>query len=435
MIINFNQYLKENNNSEYDYLISLLNKIKNVSYSFDNFKTIIEYYGVRNEEMVDVKDLINTERVSGREVKTTGPINVVKDIRNGKMYIIDGHNRTQQAKNNNQEKISAVVSKGYFDKKDSYFDPEVNILAQKYNINLEEFYNGKLTESLLDKFESFTEEEAYQNLLDKSESIDDVLFNAANADFVYGVKKALEQIEKEGDNGINFPNLALTQTIIYGSLDVLKYLIEEKNADVNGYYGNNLEAAASNNHPDIIKYLIGKGANVHVNGDGPLWRAVSKGYLECAKILLDNGATIEGYMIDAANKNNNTNMIELLNKYSIKESLLDKLQGPTKEDVLKNYKIDGNIDTVESLLDYIIKNSNKKMYDSTRHENAFVYYFLNRKNMFIVNIYENECLITKILSDLLNIFNVSKEEKIKKVKDYLYQHDIITDTCKVKINY
>lgn len=262
MIINFNQYLKENNNSEYDYLISLLNKIKNDSYSFDNFKTIIEYYGVRNEEMVDVKYLINTERVSGREVKTTGLINVVKDIRNGKMYIIDGHNRTQQAKNNNQEKISAVVSKGYFDKKGSYFDPEVNILAQKYNINLEDFYNDKLT-----------------------------------------------------------------------------------------------------------------------------------------------------------------------------ESLLDKLQGPTKEDVLKNYKIDGNIDTVESLLDYIIKNSNKKMYDSTRHENAFVYYFLNRKNMFIVNIYENECLITKILSDLLNIFNVSKEEKIKKVKDYLYQHDIITDICKVKINY
>jgi hypothetical protein len=142
-----------------------------------------------------------------------------------------------------------------------------------------------------------------------------VIFVAARVDFLYGVKKALEEIEKYGNSGINYPNLIITDTIIYGSMEVLKYLIEEEGADINGYYGHNLEAAASNDHPEIIKYLLSKGADVHVNGEGPLWKAMSKGYVECAKYLLEGGAKLEQYMVNVVDLKFKSNSND--NYYSI----------------------------------------------------------------------------------------------------------------------
>lgn len=196
-------------------------------------------------------------------------------------------------------------------------------------------YNQYIKESLLNKLKGPSEEELWNNLLNKYNNYEDIIFAAARANYVEGVKKSLEIINKEGNSGLNFPNLLLNDTIANGSIDVLKYLIEEEGASIDGYYGYNLENAASNNEPEIIKYLLSKGADVNINKRGPLWRAMSKGYVECAKELLKGGAKLEPYMVGVVDKKNKP-MLDLLKNYVVVESLLDKLEGPSKEEVLNN---------------------------------------------------------------------------------------------------
>jgi ankyrin repeat protein len=54
-----------------------------------------------------------------------------------------------------------------------------------------------------------------------------------------------------------------------------------------------LNAAASNGHLDVVKYLLEKGADTSCKvGRTPLARAAASGHLEVAKVLLQHGADI-----------------------------------------------------------------------------------------------------------------------------------------------
>lgn len=112
----------------------------------------------------------------------------------------------------------------------------------------------------------------------------------------------------------------------YGKLDILQWMVEEKGADVNKMYEERLESPGSglgivdppftqvikktplyvacwNRNPEIIRYLIEKGADVNAIGrcnplhykvgETPLYIACKSGNLEIIKLLLDNGAYIE----------------------------------------------------------------------------------------------------------------------------------------------
>lgn len=187
--------------------------------------------------------------------------------------------------------------------------------------------NKNVYESLLDHLKGPVEKEVWDGLFKKyNDDYQGILFASAKSDFLDGVKKSLDNICKNDDFTIqnitrqDYANLLLNDVITYNSLDVLKYLIEEENASVDGYYGFNLENAASNNHTEIIEYLLHKGANIDINNSGPLYRAITNNNIETVEILLKNGAKIPQYIINIVIKENDSELLKLVNKYIIDEN-------------------------------------------------------------------------------------------------------------------
>ncbi|CAF1476076.1 unnamed protein product [Adineta steineri] len=93
--------------------------------------------------------------------------------------------------------------------------------------------------------------------------------------------------------------MSIVQAIQYNELDRAKEIIESGQTDVNtpdeeGCYL--LHWAAINNHVEIIRYLISKGASVDIKGGDlqstPLHWACRQGCIEAFFILVDNGASL-----------------------------------------------------------------------------------------------------------------------------------------------
>ncbi|MCK9416673.1 HNH endonuclease [Candidatus Dojkabacteria bacterium] len=123
----------------------IYNQLKNIannSDSFERFQINVTYYGYKKLIQVDVNLLINTEKISGREIKTYAPIIVGQDIRSNKFYIIDGHNRVKKAKKENVHYIDAYVTRGIISTKGGFsLEPETSIFVEQEKINLLDFYN------------------------------------------------------------------------------------------------------------------------------------------------------------------------------------------------------------------------------------------------------------------------------------------------------
>lgn len=79
---------------------------------------------------------------------------------------------------------------------------------------------------------------------------------------------------------------------VNGHLDVLKYLVDKKGADISKENDITLRYTSFNGHTDVVKYLVEKGANIHVLDDFPLRHAAINGHLDTVKYLVDNGANI-----------------------------------------------------------------------------------------------------------------------------------------------
>ena len=85
-------------------------------------------------------------------------------------------------------------------------------------------------------------------------------------------------------------------------LDAAAYLIEEKKFDVNvlkegidGSHSTPMHGAAAYGHPEMVKYLIEKGADVNIPNDfgyTPILGAASGGKVECMQYLIEAGADI-----------------------------------------------------------------------------------------------------------------------------------------------
>jgi hypothetical protein len=128
-----------------------------------------------------------------------------------------------------------------------------------------------------------------------------------------------------------------------------------------------------------IQYLIDSGADLELrkdsDSDTPIERAIYKGNIEVVKLLLKNGVNVDEHTIYYAEHvpiSKDEEIIKLIKQYktpfktkfkmfgkkiknAFNESLLDNIEGPSKEEVLNSLNIKG--DSIDECFEYIIKES------------------------------------------------------------------------------
>lgn len=121
-------------------LVNDLIKLVKTSKNYQEFEKLVIYYGILHKEYVNVDELINTEKVD-LSIKSISkfPISVVKDIRNGKMYIMDGHHRVAEAKQRNEKTIYAYLTYGKFTKPNN-FQPDTSLYFNDDKEKIKDFY-------------------------------------------------------------------------------------------------------------------------------------------------------------------------------------------------------------------------------------------------------------------------------------------------------
>lgn len=95
----------------------------------------------------------------------------------------------------------------------------------------------------------------------------DIFMKCCENGYLDGVIKSLE---KDIKNSIKKSNIdwGLSRACYHGHMNIIKYLIEEKNADIHNTNDYPLRVAVEDaNDINIVKYLLDKGANIHVNND------------------------------------------------------------------------------------------------------------------------------------------------------------------------
>lgn len=104
-----------------------------------------------------------------------------------------------------------------------------------------------------------------------------------------------------------------------GHLDIVKYLVEEKGANINHTNDFAFRNAVSNGYIDVVEYLLTKNVNVHVNND------------ECFKLC--SKETEQKY-------HKILNMLKqyVKSKENITESIKDYLKPKSEEDILSSLK-------------------------------------------------------------------------------------------------
>lgn len=155
------------------------------------------------------------------------------------------------------------------------------------------------------------EQDLIQNLLTENDGDIDMVFIDAvdlqNVDIIdklyktYHVKNnndILESVIMSGNKDIinlaiqNGNNLIISDlfklAIQYNNLNIVKYLVEEKNAKIN----DGLITASDYNNLDMVKYFISKGADVKYRLYKAFNFALERSHLKIVKYLLENGIDI-----------------------------------------------------------------------------------------------------------------------------------------------
>ncbi|AYV85138.1 MAG: repeat protein [Satyrvirus sp.] len=108
--------------------------------------------------------------------------------------------------------------------------------------------------------------------------------------------------------------LGLAWASVNNHLEIVKYVIE-KGADIHAENDQALRKASRNGHLEIVKLLIEKGANIHAVNDGALHGASFNGHLEIVKLLTENGADIHAEndrALQWASENGHLEIVKLL---------------------------------------------------------------------------------------------------------------------------
>jgi len=95
------------------------------------------------------------------------------------------------------------------------------------------------------------------------------------------------------------PNLVgetpLMMAALHGSLELVKYLINQRSVEINHPGWSALHYASTNGHFDIAEFLLDKGAYVDPespNGTTALMMAARGGHIKIVRLLLDRGADL-----------------------------------------------------------------------------------------------------------------------------------------------
>lgn len=97
----------------------------------------------------------------------------------------------------------------------------------------------------------------------------------------------LDKAKKLIYSGVNVNDTMLITPIFWGHVNVVKFLIEKCNVKI---HRRALCVAVEENKLEIVKYLIDKGANVHIDDQFPLLSAIFYGHLDIVKFLVQRGA-------------------------------------------------------------------------------------------------------------------------------------------------
>ena len=96
----------------------------------------------------------------------------------------------------------------------------------------------------------------------------------------------------EGHNAdIHAADTALRWGASNGHLHVVKYLVS-KGSDIHSLDDTALKWSAKHGHLDVVKYLVEKGANIHADNDRSLRWSANNGHLHVVKYLVEKGASV-----------------------------------------------------------------------------------------------------------------------------------------------
>jgi len=290
-----------------------------------------------------------SEWVDARNQHSTDPedrnsevgINGYKSIREYKEYLASKGIPLDTWKTTEPEKWEERLNNYDYDKdfqgakNDS--DPRVFQMYLKIINAIEDYDFEKLTEeqkkefilgktALTDKqlnyaFKNFKGE--YYNSLDAKEK-NELLKKSI-------IKNYTELIKYLIQKNVEIPNSAVSDVAENGHLDIVKYLVEKKGANISV---DAVSHAAINGHLDIVKYLVEKGAKI---SDDAVEYAARSGNLALVKYFVEKGANISDDAISYAAKNGHLDIVKYLVENGAKIIDIDINLAKTKE--IKDYLI------------------------------------------------------------------------------------------------
>ena len=139
----------------------------------------------------------------------------------------------------------------------------------------------------------------------------------------------LERIKNLAAKGFAIGENAVEIAAKNGGIDVIKYLVEEKNADI----GNAVEIAICENHPDCVQYLLEKGGKI---GKFAILCAAKNEDIKMIDEILKKGGKIDDDAVSAAAQTGNTDVVDfLLQKGAKINKAVDVVAGQGKLEMMK----------------------------------------------------------------------------------------------------
>ena len=207
-------------------------------------------------------------------------------------------------------------------------------------------YN-KFNEGLIDKLKGYSDEEVWNNL--KELGLDKALIKACKINFLYGVKKALEE-------GANYK---------------AEFNKPFRNACDNGCY-------------DVVKFFLD---NYKIN-----------------KVAIENG-------FHNSFAHGDKRITKLLNKYlNVKEGINDYLKGPNMEEVWKNLGFDEGFNSADEYFSYVFDNFNfreRPLVYKRWYDNGTTVINYNTKHEYI------DCNLGKYIKVMEKIFGLTYDNCVR----------------------
>ena len=127
-------------------------------------------------------------------------------------------------------------------------------------------------------------------LLENFRDIDQLITKAIEEGELSLVKFVLERSKQTGKK-IEERNLLLGYATRYRQPEIVKYLIEQ-GFDIHLSYDYILTMASREGYLEIVKLLVENGANIHADNDYALLNASMNGHLDVVKYLVEHGSNV-----------------------------------------------------------------------------------------------------------------------------------------------